>query len=171
MAENREMSEPEQNTAQMEEDFLAMKANLQQMLPAAALPILFHFFLRFRTRPAVFSTLMFFDAIDPRMRARRRIHEWLVLLLRCLFLALMLAALSRPVWMGGRGGGRTAAVLVIATWVPYWLSAVIVGGVAVIVGLIMVQGGRSALKNTNITPEKTVDTMKENAQWVKEKIQ
>ena len=64
-----------------------------------------------------------------------------------------------------------AAVLAIATWVPYWLSAVIVGGVAVIVGLIMLQGGRSALQNTNITPEKTVDTMKENAQWVKEKIQ
>ena len=64
-----------------------------------------------------------------------------------------------------------AAVLVIATWVPYWLSAVIVGSVAVIVGLIMVQGGRSALKDTNIAPEKTVDTMKENAQWVKEKIQ
>jgi len=64
-----------------------------------------------------------------------------------------------------------AAVMVIATWVPYWLSAVIVGGLAVIVGLIMLQGGRSALKNTNITPEKTVDTMKENAQWVKEKIQ
>lgn len=64
-----------------------------------------------------------------------------------------------------------AAVMVIATWVPYWLSAVIVGGVAVIIGLIMLQGGRSALKQTNITPEKTVDTMKENAQWVKEKIQ
>ncbi len=64
-----------------------------------------------------------------------------------------------------------AAVLVIATWVPYWLSAVIVGGIAVIVGLIMLQGGRSALQSTNITPEKTVDTMKENAQWVKEKIQ
>lgn len=64
-----------------------------------------------------------------------------------------------------------AAVMVIATWVPYWLSAVIVGGVAVIIGLIMLQGGRSALKDTNMTPEKTVDTMKENAQWVKEKIQ
>jgi ABC-type multidrug transport system fused ATPase/permease subunit len=64
-----------------------------------------------------------------------------------------------------------AAVMVIATWVPYWLSAVIVGGVAVIIGLIMLQGGRSALAKTNITPEKTVDTMKENAQWVKEKIQ
>jgi hypothetical protein len=64
-----------------------------------------------------------------------------------------------------------AAVMVIATWMPYWLSAVIVGGVTAIIGLIMLEGGRSALQKTNITPEKTVDTMKENAQWVKEKIQ
>lgn len=64
-----------------------------------------------------------------------------------------------------------AAVLGLATFMPYWLSAVVVGGVAVIVGLIMLQSGRSALKNTNITPEKTVDSLKENAAWVKEKIQ
>jgi uncharacterized membrane protein YqjE len=64
-----------------------------------------------------------------------------------------------------------AAVMVIATWVPYWLSAVIVGGVVLIIGVILLQSGRSALQKTNITPEKTVDTMKENAQWVKEKIQ
>lgn len=83
------------------------------LLPAAALPVLFHFFLKFRTRPAIFSTLMFFDDIDPRLSARRRIHEWLVLLLRCLFIALLLGALARPVWMGGRGGGRTAAVVVV----------------------------------------------------------
>lgn len=64
-----------------------------------------------------------------------------------------------------------AAVLALATYMPYWLSAVVVGGVAVIVGLIMLQSGRSALKNTSITPEKTVDSLKENAAWVKEKIQ
>jgi predicted phage tail protein len=64
-----------------------------------------------------------------------------------------------------------AAVMVVATWVPYWLSAVIVGGVVLIIGAILLQSGRSALQETSITPEKTVDTMKENAQWVKEKIQ
>jgi ABC-type multidrug transport system fused ATPase/permease subunit len=64
-----------------------------------------------------------------------------------------------------------AAVLVLATFMPYWLSAVVVGGIAVIVGLIMVQSGRSTLKNTSIAPEKTVDSLKENAAWVKEKIQ
>lgn len=68
-------------------------------------------------------------------------------------------------------GLLAAAVLAMATFVPYWLSAVIVGGVALIIGLIMVQSGRSALRHTTITPEKTVDTMKENAAWVKEKIQ
>ncbi|MCC6354738.1 MAG: BatA domain-containing protein [Verrucomicrobiae bacterium] len=83
------------------------------LLPAAALPVLFHFLLKFRTRRSVFSTLMFFDEIDPRLSARRRIHEWLVLLLRCLCIALLLGALSRPVWMGGHGGGRTAAVVVV----------------------------------------------------------
>lgn len=83
------------------------------LLPAAALPVLFHFLLKFRTRQAVFSTLMFFDDIDPRLSSRRKIHEWLVLLLRCLFIALLLAALSRPVWMFGLGGGRVAAVMVV----------------------------------------------------------
>jgi ABC-type multidrug transport system fused ATPase/permease subunit len=64
-----------------------------------------------------------------------------------------------------------AAVLGLATYMPYWLSAVIVGGLALIIGLIMLQSGRSALQQTNITPEKTVDSLKENAAWVKEKIQ
>lgn len=64
-----------------------------------------------------------------------------------------------------------AAVLGLATFMPYWLSAVIVGGLAVVIGLIMLQSGRSALKNASITPEKTVDSLKENAAWVKEKIQ
>lgn len=64
-----------------------------------------------------------------------------------------------------------AAVMALATFMPYWLSAVVVGGLAVIIGVIMLQSGRSALKNTSITPEKTVDSLKENAAWVKEKIQ
>jgi hypothetical protein len=64
-----------------------------------------------------------------------------------------------------------AAGLGLATFMPYWLSAVVVGGIAVIIGLIMLQSGRSTLQNTSITPEKTVDTLKENAAWVKEKIQ
>ena len=66
-----------------------------------------------------------------------------------------------------------AVALALTTFLnlDLWLSSLIVGAIVVIVGLVMLQSGRSALKNTNIAPEKTVDSLKENAAWVKEKIQ
>jgi ABC-type multidrug transport system fused ATPase/permease subunit len=66
-----------------------------------------------------------------------------------------------------------AVALALTTFLnlDLWLSALIVGGIVVIVGLITLQSGRSALQSTSITPEKTVDSLKENAAWVKEKIQ
>lgn len=66
-----------------------------------------------------------------------------------------------------------AVALALTTFLnlDLWLSSLIVGAIVVVVGLIMLQSGRSALQNTNITPEKTVDSLKENAAWVKEKIQ
>lgn len=66
-----------------------------------------------------------------------------------------------------------AVALALTTFLnlELWLSSLIVGAVVVVVGLIMLQSGRSALQKTSITPEKTVDSLKENAAWVKEKIQ
>jgi len=70
-------------------------------------------------------------------------------------------------------GLLAAVALALTTFLnlDLWLSALIVGGIVVIVGLITLQSGRSALQSTSITPEKTVDSLKENAAWVKEKIQ
>ena len=42
------------------------------LLPAAGLPILFHFFLKQKKRQILFPTLMFFYRTDPRMNARRK---------------------------------------------------------------------------------------------------
>jgi hypothetical protein len=64
-----------------------------------------------------------------------------------------------------------AAVLGLATLMPLWLSALIVAVVLLIVGMILIQSGRSMLHPTNLTPTKTIDTMKDNAELVKEKIQ
>lgn len=83
------------------------------MFPLVGLPILFHLFLRVRKRTRPFPSLMFFRQADPRMQARRKIREWLALLLRMLLILALLLALSRPVWLGGQGGGPVAAVLVI----------------------------------------------------------
>jgi len=83
------------------------------LLPLAALPILFHLFFRVRKRTRPFPSLMFFQRADPRLSSRKRILEWLALLLRVLAIAFLILALSRPVWMGHGRGGAVSAVLVV----------------------------------------------------------
>src|ERR1700733_6346306 len=82
------------------------------LLPAVALPIIFHLFFRLRRQVREFPSLMFFMRIDPRLSAKRKIHEWIILLLRCLFLALLLLALLRPI-LGTRGSGEKVARLIL----------------------------------------------------------
>jgi hypothetical protein len=62
----------------------------------------------------VFSTLMFFHQVDPKLNTRRRIREWLLLLLRVLMIALVLLALSRPTLRSSVGtGGKLSLVAII----------------------------------------------------------
>jgi Putative Actinobacterial Holin-X, holin superfamily III len=49
-----------------------------------------------------------------------------------------------------------------------WVSALIVGGLLVIVGYVMLQRGRRELKQTDLTPRRTVETLKDDVQWAKE---
>jgi len=82
------------------------------LFPAVALPIIFHLFFRLRRQVREFPSLMFFLRIDPRLSAKRKIHEWLILLLRCLFIALLILALARPL-IGLRSSGENIARLVL----------------------------------------------------------
>ena len=82
------------------------------LLPAIALPVIFHLFFRLRRQVKPFPSLLFFKRIDPRLSAKRKIHEWLVLLLRCLFIAFLLLALLRPLLDVGIGGGVARLVLI-----------------------------------------------------------
>jgi hypothetical protein len=82
------------------------------LFPVVALPILFHLFFRLRRQVREFPSLMFFLRIDPRLSAKRKIHEWLILLLRCLFIALLILALARPL-IGLRSSGENVARLVL----------------------------------------------------------
>jgi len=84
------------------------------LLPLAGLPILFHLILKQKKRTIVFSTLMFFHRVDPKMNRHRRIREWLLLLMRILVIALILLALSRPAMrLGGGSGGELSLVAII----------------------------------------------------------
>ena len=83
------------------------------LLPLVALPIVFHLFFRIKKRSRPFPSLMFFHRIDPRLSARRKILEWLVLALRTLFILFLLLALMRPVWFGAGSKGSVATVIVL----------------------------------------------------------
>jgi len=61
-----------------------------------------------------------------------------------------------------------ALILGLGTFMPLWLSALIVGLLVVVIGYVMIQQGRAALKRTDLTPNKTIETLKEDVEWAKE---
>jgi hypothetical protein len=84
------------------------------LLPLAGLPILFHLVLKQKKRSIVFSTLMFFHRVDPKLNSHRRLREWLLLLMRVLMIALVLSALSRPAIRSAAGNrGKLSLVAIV----------------------------------------------------------
>ena len=59
--------------------------------------------------------------------------------------------------------------LIEAGWDP-WLSALVVGVVVVAIGAILVLRARESLKPANLAPRRTIETLKEDQEWVKEQI-
>jgi hypothetical protein len=70
------------------------------------------------------------------------------------------------------GGLALTAFLILLLIDPIglkpWLSALIVGLVFGIVGWMMLQRGLKNLKQTDPTPRRTVDTIKDDIEWAKE---
>jgi uncharacterized membrane protein YqjE len=52
--------------------------------------------------------------------------------------------------------------------IEVWISALIVGAILAIAGYVMLQGGLRKLKQTDLTPRRTVETLKDDVQWAKE---
>lgn len=52
----------------------------------------------------------------------------------------------------------------------YWISALIVGIVIAIVAYFMVSSALESLNKMQLTPQQTVETLKEDAEWVKEQV-
>jgi uncharacterized membrane protein len=67
-------------------------------------------------------------------------------------------------------GVLIAVIVGLAAFMPLWLSALIVGVVVIVVGAILIQSGRSQLKQVNVMPERTIESIQEDAALVKEKI-
>jgi hypothetical protein len=52
---------------------------------------------------------------------------------------------------------------------PSWAGFGVVGLVAAIVGAVLLSTGRQRLKDVHPVPERTVETMKENIEWIKDR--
>jgi uncharacterized membrane protein YqjE len=61
-------------------------------------------------------------------------------------------------------------VLIADRGVPLWASALIVGAIVAVVGYLLVQKGISALRQQDLTPHQTIQSIKEDTQWAKEQI-
>ena len=77
-------------------------------LAAIAVPVLIHLRLRHRTRVIRFPSLMFISRAPYRSMRRRRLRDVLLLLLRCLAVALLALAFARPLWQGDAAAGATS---------------------------------------------------------------
>jgi len=62
-----------------------------------------------------------------------------------------------------------ALIIILGTLgLPWWISALLVGLIVTGAGYFLVQKGLSALKKEDLTPRKTVESLKQDADWVKE---
>lgn len=66
-------------------------------LAAVAIPIIIHLLFRRRRRPIAWGAMRFLLEAYQRMRRRLRLEQWLLLASRCLLVALVAAALARPI--------------------------------------------------------------------------
>lgn len=83
---------------------------------AVALPILFHMIRRQPPKKIPFSSAMFLTPVEPLIKRRSRISDWLLLLLRCLALILLVFGFSRPFWAmknDGIAGDRKRLVVLL----------------------------------------------------------
>ena len=60
-----------------------------------------------------------------------------------------------------------AGIILLGQLIPYWLSAGIVGLVIALVGLFLVVKGANTLRQEDPVPQETVETLKEDSQWLK----
>ena len=63
-----------------------------------------------------------------------------------------------------------AVIMLLAKFVPNWGSALIVGVVVGGIGWLLIGKAMTALQQADLTPRETVETLKEDATWMKEQI-
>ncbi|HNX26427.1 MAG TPA: BatA domain-containing protein [Phycisphaerae bacterium] len=83
-------------------------------LAAVAVPVLLHMFWKSRAKAYAFATLMFLHSAVVRTARRRKIQNWLLMLLRCGLIAMLTLAAAEPISRaGGFWGGKQRNAIVV----------------------------------------------------------
>lgn len=63
-----------------------------------------------------------------------------------------------------------AAILGVGEFLPLWLSALLIGVIVAGVGYLLLQKGISGLKEIDPAPRRTIETLKEDKEWLKQQV-
>lgn len=61
-------------------------------------------------------------------------------------------------------------ILLAELGLPWWLSALVVGLGVSLVGYLLIQRGLTALKHEDLKPERTIETLRDDAEWAKRQV-
>jgi hypothetical protein len=61
-----------------------------------------------------------------------------------------------------------AIALILALWLPLWLSALLVAVVVLAAGGLLVQRGLADLRRAKLAPTRTIETLRQDVEWAKE---
>lgn len=63
-----------------------------------------------------------------------------------------------------------AVILLLDMAMPAWLAALIVGAIVGCIAWLLISKAVTALRQTELKPQETVESLKEDAQWIKDQI-
>ena len=63
-----------------------------------------------------------------------------------------------------------AIIMLLAKAMPAWVAALIIAFLVAATAWLLISSALSKLQRTELTPEQTVETLKEDAQWIKEQV-
>ncbi|HEX5543933.1 MAG TPA: phage holin family protein, partial [Nitrospira sp.] len=55
-------------------------------------------------------------------------------------------------------------------YLPLWACYGLIGVMLLVIGVVLLNRAKQALQNFNLMPRRTLRSMKEDAQWIKEQI-
>jgi len=61
-------------------------------------------------------------------------------------------------------------IMGLSYFIPGWLAAILVGGIVAVVSYVLINSALTTLRNTDVKPTETVESIKEDAQWLKNQV-